>query len=345
MPQRRTVPRILGLATVVAALFGGRLNGQAGAFVSLSGLVRDSAGTPLADVEIALDTLMVSARTDTFGRFTVSHLTSGQHTLRFEKPGFVPMRMRVEIPGGGRETALSLGEIVLGVAPARVLQVSIAFTDATSGQAVEGVLVSVGRRVVGYADRKGLFRSDSVRLRSGEEWSFRRLGYQPVMFDLWPSEGQTSMDLAIKLKPLAITLGPVIVEGDVARALRPWMVDFEQRRHREAGTFLGDEDILKHRASLSATNLLSWAGVEVRGDVLNARSLRVWGGCPQWGGGPPLVFLDGMRLEEQTALDWLDMYAPEQIAGVEVYNSPAKIPPIFNATGSDCGVIVVWTKR
>jgi hypothetical protein len=255
------------------------------------------------------------------------------------------MRMRAEIPGQGGEATLWLGEIVLRAAPERVLRVSIAFTDATSGRVVEGVLVSVGRRVVGYGDRGGRFRSDSVRLREGEEWSFRRLGYQPTTFELWPAEGQKGLDLAVKLKPIAITLGPVIVRGDVSRALTPWMKDFEERRHREAGTFLGEEDILKYRGSLSATNLLSWAGVEVRGDRFSIRSLRVRGACPAHGGGPPLVYLDGVRLGEQTALEWLDMYAPEQVIGVEVYNNPARIPPMFNSTGADCGVIAVWTRR
>ncbi len=346
MPQRRIVTLLLGLAGVLAGGLPGRLVGQTGPSANLSGLVRDSAGTPLGDVEITIDTALVSARSDALGRFAVPGLSPGQHTLRLEKPGFVPMRLRVTISGDAREgPALSLGEIVLGISPARVLSVSVRFTDATTGRSVEGVVVSVGRHVIGYGDRAGHFHADSVSLRSGEEWSFRRLGYQPVRFDLWPSEGQSSVDLAIKLQPIAITLGPVVVVGDVSRTLRPWMADFEERRRREAGTFLTEEEVLKHRGSLSATNLLSWAGVEVRGDILSSRSLRVWGACPWRQGGPPVVFLDGVRLEEQTAIDWLDTYSPEQVAGVEVYNSPAKIPPMFNATGSDCGVIVVWTKR
>jgi hypothetical protein len=83
---------------------------------------------------------------------------------------------------------------------------------------VEGVVVSVGRRVLGYGDRQGRFHNDTVRLR-----------------------------------------------GDVSRVLTPWMKDFEERRHREAGIFLGAEDVIKHAGSLTALNLLSWAGVEVAG--------------------------------------------------------------------------------
>ncbi len=296
---------------LLVGLLAARAGAQPPASVSLVGSVRDSASMPLPDVEIAVDSSMVLTRSDTLGRLMVGHL--------------------------------------LRAAPARVLRVSIAFTDATSDRAVEGVVVSVGRRVVGYGDRAGRFRKDSVRLREGEEWSFRRLGYEPTTFELWPGEGESTLDLAVRLKPIAITLGPVIVEGDVSRALTPWMKDFEECRRLENGIFLDHEGALKHRAALTAANLLSWAGVEVQGDVvsLSGRKLRVWGACP-WivpNGGPPVIFLDGVRLEEQTALDWLDMYSPEQIAGIEVYNIPSKIPPMYNATGSACGVIAVWTKR
>jgi hypothetical protein len=43
-----------------------------------------------------------------------------------------------------------------------------------------------------------------------------------------------------------------------------------------------------------------------------------------------VIFLDGMRLEDQAAIDWLDMYAPEQVAAVEVYGHESEIPPLFN---------------
>jgi hypothetical protein len=346
MPNRTTLLSTLALTPVLAAVWAGPARGQAGPSVSLVGLVRDSAGAPLRDVEVAVDSSIVLVRSDTLGRFAVASLAPGPHTLRFERPGLVPMRMRAEIPADAGDVALSLGEIVLRAAPQRLLRVSIAFTDATSGRAVEGVVVSVGRRVVGYGDRKGHFQHDSVRLREGEEWSFRRLGYQPTIFELWPAEGQSALDLMIKLTPIAITLGPVIVQGDVSRALTPWMRDFEQRRQAGWGAFLGEEDIQKHRASLSATGLLRWAGVNVMGDEigLSGRSLQVFGAhC--WPPGPPVIFLDGVHLTEQSALDWLDMYSPDELAGVEVYNSPGDIPPLFNATGSDCGVIAVWTKR
>jgi hypothetical protein len=343
--MRTTVLSLLYLAPW-AVLPAGPALAQTGATVDVNGLVRDSAGTPLAQVEITLDSTVVLSRTDTTGRFTVPGLAPGGHKLRFEKPGLLPMTLRIEIPEEARGTSHSLGEIVLGIAPARRLRASVVITDATSGRPVEGVVISVGRRVVGYGDRSGHFRAESVTVREGEEWSFRRLGYRPVSFELWPSPEQASVDLAIKLTAAAITLGPVEIRGDVSRALTPWMRDFEQRRQAGWGRFMSEQDIQNHRASISATDLLRWAGVNVFGDAsgMSGRALQVFGAhC--WPPGPPLIFLDGMRLQEASALDWLDMYSPDDLAGVEVYNSPGDIPPVFNSTGSDCGVIAVWTKR
>jgi hypothetical protein len=337
MPNRTTLLSTLALTPVLAAVWAGPARGQAGPSVRLVGLVRDSAGAPLRDVEVAVDSSVILARSDTLGRFAVASLAPGPHALRFERPGLVPMRMRAEVPADAGDGPLSLGEIVLRAAPQRLLRVSIAFTDATSGRAVEGV--------VGYGDRVGRFHAERVTVREGEEWSFRRLGYRPLSFELWPSQSRAAVDLAIKLQPLAITLGPVIVAGDVSRWITPWMRDFEERRRHGAGSFLSEQDVQNHRASISATELLRWASVIVHGDPLwGGRTLEVWGAhC--YPPGPPVIFLDGMRLSEASAVDWLDAYSVDQVAGVEVYNTPGKIPPVFNATGSDCGVIAVWTKR
>lgn len=47
----------------------------------------------------------------------------------------------------------------------------------------------------------------------------------------------------------------------------------------------------------------------------------------------------------QTATVTVDNFEPSQIAGIEVYNSPAETPPQFLANRAECGVIVIWTVR
>jgi len=58
--------------------------------------------------------------------------------------------------------------------------------------------------------------------------------------------------------------------------------------------------------------------------------------------------LDGQPIFLPTASggDGLDLtnVRPSELAAVEVYTSPASIPPEFNMTGSACGVIALWTR-
>jgi hypothetical protein len=40
----------------------------------------------------------------------------------------------------------------------------------------------------------------------------------------------------------------------------------------------------------------------------------------------------------------LAKFNPLDLEGMEVYRSAAEIPPEYNATGSACGVILLWTR-
>jgi hypothetical protein len=62
------------------------------------------------------------------------------------------------------------------------------------------------------------------------------------------------------------------------------------------------------------------------------------------------VIVDGIRVYEHTAdnsmppVD-LTSYLPSDLAGVEVYRGAAETPLEFNATGAECGTVVLWTKK
>ena len=70
------------------------------------------------------------------------------------------------------------------------------------------------------------------------------------------------------------------------------------------------------------------------------------------GGGPcyPAVWLDGQMVHAGSAGPmgsgpaFLDNFVqPDQIAGVEIYNSAASMPVQYNLHAA-CGVIVLWTR-
>jgi hypothetical protein len=46
---------------------------------------------------------------------------------------------------------------------------------------------------------------------------------------------------------------------------------------------------------------------------------------------------------EPAALD--DLVPASDVAAVEVYRSPAEVPPEFNGPNAGCGVVVIWTRR
>jgi hypothetical protein len=66
--------------------------------------------------------------------------------------------------------------------------------------------------------------------------------------------------------------------------------------------------------------------------------------APCW----PRVYLDGLLMHEggygvPAFIDGLS--DPFELAGMEVYRSPAEIPARFGGLHSRCGVIVMWNKR
>lgn len=69
---------------------------------SLSGVVRDPAGTPLADVSVTLLGESLGTRTDTAGRFALSDIPAGSHTALFRRIGYrsVEYRWLVEAKKG-----------------------------------------------------------------------------------------------------------------------------------------------------------------------------------------------------------------------------------------------------
>jgi outer membrane receptor protein involved in Fe transport len=65
---------------------------------SLRGSVSDSAGRPLAAVEVLLTELGRRTTTDSAGDFAFAAVARGSYTLVFRRPGYAPEARRVEIP-------------------------------------------------------------------------------------------------------------------------------------------------------------------------------------------------------------------------------------------------------
>ena len=54
------------------------------------------------------------------------------------------------------------------------------------------------------------------------------------------------------------------------------------------------------------------------------------------------IVLDGIPMPPRFPLELLP--TPKEIAGIEVYDGPATVPPQFNGLDRRCGMVLVWTK-
>jgi outer membrane receptor protein involved in Fe transport len=75
--------------------------------------------------------------------------------------------------------------------------------------------------------------------------------------------------------------------------------------------------------------------------VVTTRGPGGFGGCL------PQVYVDGNRMfvrSPEDQADALETVPAENIEAIEAYQGAASIPPEYNATGSVCGVLLIWTR-
>jgi hypothetical protein len=181
----------------------------------------------------------------------------------------------------------------------------------------------------------------------------RRIGYKPMDIDIWVERGDTLFELSIAMEPAPTQLDPVVVNAEAAPANRK-LIAFEERRRRGFGHFVTPELIEKWNP-VDVVGLLQVApGVLIYPNAAYGsrdprryivKSTRTTAGFLR-GECPMLLFLDGMYVGTTGIEDIpIEQSIPlAVVAAVEVYSGAAQIPPEFNRTGADCGVLVFWTK-
>ncbi len=154
----------------------------------------------------------------------------------------------------------------------------------------------------------------------------------------------------VVLQPLPPELEPVEVTAEAAcRHHRLVREGYYERRARGIGVFVDAEDIEKWQPKAASDVMRRLPSVRIayigfveghRGlwDIEMRRKLPGAELCP------PLLYLDGIQLGTSAEYDLDTVFLIDRVAGMELYSSPAQIPPRFNATGSWCGIIVVWMK-
>ena len=172
----------------------------------------------------------------------------------------------------------------------------------------------------------------------------RRIGFTPLAATI-PARESDTLTFAFRLVATETTLPTVgITAEDRLRALK--LSGFDERRAAGLGKFLTADDF---RARPNAT-LRDILDSDVPGIYIEPRS-----GLAASRRGGPVTFasgrgagpcylsvrLDGARIDSTG----LDKFQVSDIAGIEVYRGASEIPLQYSGTGSNCGVLLIWTGR
>lgn len=178
------------------------------------------------------------------------------------------------------------------------------------------------------------------------------LGYATVGDTVEARAGRVN-HVSIRLPEETLEIEGVTVEVE-ARIRRLDMSGFYERKRVGLGVHI-DADSIAARFPARVTELLDLTlGVQIGFTVGQAggREVVLIRGCL------PAVFIDGTLARRAGPFDrnpnpqrtgrpppdYLDdLVSPSNIAGMEVYRSPAELPTQYTGTGSECGVILIWT--
>jgi hypothetical protein len=194
------------------------------------------------------------------------------------------------------------------------------------------------------------------------EFTARRIGYNPVTTAIQIDPGVTA-HLAIKLTPLAIQLGTIVVEGKrLDKTL--WQTGFYQRQQTGAGHYFDDDYFKRHQISLgTVVTEVPKVFLERKNNGTNV----ALGTTPNGTGCLLSVFVDGHLISwADQGLD--NVVNRDDVLAMEVYAHASEMPARIagrggmNGVGSigtvnlrgltmaegpttgDCGAILIWTK-
>ena len=228
---------------------------------------------------------------------------------------------------------------------------SVAVRSAVRGSArVYGRVVNRNGAPVANA-RVGLMGSSAATLtRASGEFALdslpsgtqalvvRQLGYRPTEVPVELSANRPAR-VTVQLGAYVPELSPVEVVSQRDEGLQK--VGFLERKRNGAGGYFLGPDQLERRNVQRFTDVLRTApGIRVseqngQATVTATRSSQ--------GGGCVLMWVDGSQWQQIDAGDLDTFVRPEEVAAVEVY-SGVSVPAQFATPGSNCAVVVVWTK-
>ncbi len=156
----------------------------------------------------------------------------------------------------------------------------------------------------------------------------RRIGFQPLSIDVNLESRRTELTLEMRR---IVTLDSVTV-----RAIGG-LADFEDHRRLGLGSFLTRSDLEKQEMRRLVEVIGTMRGVRLVGNSVTSnrgpRSLTR--GCR------PHIYLDSHLVGDIN----LNTIPVASVEAIEFYAGPAQTPMRYSKLNSDCGVLVIWTRR
>jgi hypothetical protein len=283
----------------------------------------------------------------TVGRMTWVDLAVGGEGAGGVAPGqprqeAIPRELGERGAAGARPSAQGTGM------PGRLAGRVVGWEDGTPLGGVEITLPTLGS--VAVSDQEGRFVFPAVT--PGSHLVRAALLGRGVVEDTLALNPGESLHIEFRLRVQPIPVDGLVVEVE-RRDLGLELVGFFDRRDREQGIFFTREQI-EGRNPVSVVDLfqgIPGARVIVRDGIRRAVSLvgsRAMSLISDPYSQPcyPSVWIDqtphvSPQNTEPIYLD--DLVRPSEIAGMEIYQSTARIPVRYNLGGA-CGVIVIWTR-
>ena len=175
---------------------------------------------------------------------------------------------------------------------------------------------------------------------SGSMIRIQKIGYKPAMAMVAISPRDT-VPITVLLNPTTTTLPAVVTSDSSPHYISPGLRAFEERRKAGFGLFLTEAELRKND-NRAVSNVIRTMGVNV---ACGGRPIRCFAASSRTGGvGCMLdVYLDGIVVNKDDRD--LERMRTDQFGGIEAYMGGATIPPLYNKTGSACGVLLFWTRE
>jgi hypothetical protein len=250
------------------------LSGQA----TLRGVVRDSAGRPIAGAQISIEALGRVATADDSGQYLLKDLAPGLRLVHIRRVGYTPVgRMVKLVDGENRLNDLILDRVIVEL-------------DTVTTKA----------------------KSHDVEMIEFEEHRKIGLGHFVTRASLDSFRGRPIFEVLAQINGLQFLRG---------WASQLWIASSRGTKSTKCATLEDKTPLDKAKFSTLECTLCF-----------------------------PLVYLDMMLLSRPAGADryWvpnLNTFSPDQLEGIEVFTGASQTPARWAGLGSQCGVIVLHTRR